>query len=269
MASIFVLLFSVWCKGTGCCLVCVASFVAVGQHFDKGRGAASSIAVAGSGTGALIFPMILRTIIDEFGWRGTMIILSAMMLHTIPAAGLFTSPRSKKVAKQKTEPMQLKNAMCSSKLWKNPAYVCYIIICPIIAIGYKYTYIVIVDLGILKGFSKEDSTMLLVYIGLAYTVSTVAFGLVLKVFWSHSVLLFNACLVFMSAIMYLFSALTSYWALLFGALAYGAAVGGISGLYAVVTVDILGLERYSTGLGIVCTAYGIGYLLSAPMAGEQ
>lgn len=253
-------------SGLGCCLVCVASVVAVGQQFGKSRGAASALAVVGTGVGALMFPIIIRALTDYYGWRGAIMILSALMLNTLPAAGMFVAPSEPE--NNKKEGLHLKKALCSSALRKNAGYICYLLICPVAGIGYKYTYIVIVDMGMLLGFNKALSTYLLVYISLANTISTLCFGLLLKVVWRHNVLLLCCCWISMGAIMFAFPILTSYAAVVAGTVVYGVAMGGNIALYAVVTADLIGLKYYSTGLGFVCTSYGIGYLLSAPMAGK-
>lgn len=261
----------VFIAGSGACLVCVSSFVAIGEHFDKGRGAASSLAVVGSGLGGLLFPVILRPIIDQFSWRGSMIIMSGLMLNLLPASRMFVVPKRKRDIPQqeKKDNKSPRISLCSGSIWRNPSFVCYTIVCPIISIGYQYAYIVIVDLGILLGFNKIRSTFLLTYMSLSSTISSLCFGCVLKLLWNHSVLLFNTCLVSMSAAMFAFPYVTSYETLVVVSALYGVAIGGINGLYAVVAADILGLKRYSTGLGIVCTGFGIGYLLSAPVAGKK
>ncbi|XP_064606116.1 monocarboxylate transporter 14-like [Liolophura sinensis] len=103
--------------GLGCCLVCVSSVVAVGHQFGKSRGAASALAVVGTGVGALIFPIIIRELTDYYGWRGAIMILSALMLNTLPAAGMFVTPRE--TENNKKEGLHLKKALCSSALRKN------------------------------------------------------------------------------------------------------------------------------------------------------
>ncbi|XP_064606374.1 monocarboxylate transporter 13-like [Liolophura sinensis] len=265
--AIIYLCFGVF-TGTGACLVCLSSFVALGQHFDKGRGAASSLAVVGSGLGGLLFPVVLRPIIDWFTWRGSMIIMSGLMLNLLPASRMFVVPKPKPdIPQAKEDSKTPRISLCSDGMWRNPSFVCYAIICPIISIGYQYAYIVIVDLGILLGFNKIRSTFLLTYMSLSSTMSSLCFGCVLKLLWNQNVLLFNVCLISMSVAMFAFPYVTSYETLVVVSALYGVAIGGINGLYAVVTADLLGLKRYSIGLGIVCTVFGIGYLLSAPVAG--
>lgn len=63
------------------------TLVMVGKYFNKKRGLANSLANIGAGVGGLIFPPLIRIMLDYYGLRGTLMILSGVMLNiTIIAA---------------------------------------------------------------------------------------------------------------------------------------------------------------------------------------
>lgn len=59
------------------------AIVMVGYYFDKRRALATGIAVCGSGIGTFVFAPIAELLLKEYGWRGSMMITSALMLNGI------------------------------------------------------------------------------------------------------------------------------------------------------------------------------------------
>lgn len=58
------------------------------QYFDKRRSLAMGIVSSGIGVIMLIGPLFTRVTVDAYGWRGTMLLLSAITLHGIPLSML-------------------------------------------------------------------------------------------------------------------------------------------------------------------------------------
>lgn len=89
--------------------MCVNSaFAALGQYFNKRLTMAFGIASAGVSIGQLVFPPIYNYLIDQYGWRGSLLIVAAISLHAVPAGALFRPLKSKK---RKTKPRQSKKKL--------------------------------------------------------------------------------------------------------------------------------------------------------------
>lgn len=69
--------------GFGFGLIYLPAIVSVTMYFERYRSLATGIAVCGSGFGTVIFSPLIDYLITEFGWRGTMVILSAIVLNCI------------------------------------------------------------------------------------------------------------------------------------------------------------------------------------------
>lgn len=67
--------------GLGLAVCYVAAIVIVAFYFEKKRSLATGIAVAGSGIGTFIFAPFTQYLIDNWGWRGTLIILAGIFLN--------------------------------------------------------------------------------------------------------------------------------------------------------------------------------------------
>ncbi|XP_011306062.1 monocarboxylate transporter 12-B [Fopius arisanus] len=82
--SIIILYFTIGLgTGLGFGLIYLPAIVSVTCYFEKLRSFATGIAVCGSGLGTLVFAPFIEYLIVEYGWRGAMLITSALVLNCI------------------------------------------------------------------------------------------------------------------------------------------------------------------------------------------
>ena len=67
----------------------LCSVIEIQQTFVKNRPLAQGVAYLGFSLSNVISPVMLATIIGTFGWRGAMLIHSALVLHTTPFSFLY------------------------------------------------------------------------------------------------------------------------------------------------------------------------------------
>lgn len=74
----------------GISLSCVftAPIVAVTYYFENRRALATGLTVAGSGIGTFLFAPLIEYLLDEYGWRGALLILSGIMLNLVLCGAL-------------------------------------------------------------------------------------------------------------------------------------------------------------------------------------
>ncbi|KAG8229385.1 hypothetical protein J437_LFUL000906 [Ladona fulva] len=75
--------------GLGLGLIAPSSFVAVNAYFSQKRGRAVGFGLAGTGMGQMLMPQAVGLLLDEYGFRGAMLILGAVATHSIMGAMLF------------------------------------------------------------------------------------------------------------------------------------------------------------------------------------
>lgn len=75
--------------GLGFGLIYLPAIVSVTTYFEEKRSLATGIAVCGSGFGTFIFAPIINILLGEYGWRGAMLIISAIVLECIIFGALF------------------------------------------------------------------------------------------------------------------------------------------------------------------------------------
>ncbi|GBP93669.1 Monocarboxylate transporter 12 [Eumeta japonica] len=75
--------------GFGLSLCYVAAVVIVAYYFEKKRSLATGISVCGSGIGTFIFAPLTYILLDEYGWRGTTLIMAGFFLNMAVCGMLF------------------------------------------------------------------------------------------------------------------------------------------------------------------------------------
>jgi len=75
--------------GIGFGLVYVPAVVAVGYYFDKRRALATGIAVCGSGVGTFVIAPLTTWLLEQYGWRGTILMLAGLILNCAVFGSLF------------------------------------------------------------------------------------------------------------------------------------------------------------------------------------
>lgn len=90
----------------------MAAVVIVAYYFDKRRSFATGLSVCGSGIGTFIFAPLTQFLIDEYGWRGTTLIMAGVFLNMTVCGMLmrdleWTTYKSKQKAKQRRKKNKL------------------------------------------------------------------------------------------------------------------------------------------------------------------
>ena len=108
------------------------SIVMVGYYFEKKRAFATGIAVCGSGIGGFVFAPLTAFLLEKFSWKGTLWILSALVLNGVVFVQAFrplhkkekTGSKCSKKIQSKDEPLKPFSALDLELCEKHPIYKC-------------------------------------------------------------------------------------------------------------------------------------------------
>ncbi|XP_043505269.1 monocarboxylate transporter 12 [Polistes fuscatus] len=75
--------------GIGGGLSTTPGIIIVSQYFDKHRALANGICVSGTAAGSFVFPLLIETLVKNFGFHGTILLLGGCMLHVCVSATLY------------------------------------------------------------------------------------------------------------------------------------------------------------------------------------
>ena len=84
---------------TGCTYL--ASLIIIAEYFDKKRGIATGITMAGSGVGSFAFAPLAGTLIEMYGWKITMAVCTCLIFQTCICGALLRPLKKTSVPKVK------------------------------------------------------------------------------------------------------------------------------------------------------------------------
>lgn len=73
-------------------MVYIPSHVLSGLYFDRHRSLSTGVATSGSGLGAAIMPIVVGYLIQEYGWKGSLILVAGLNLHLLVFSALLRAP---------------------------------------------------------------------------------------------------------------------------------------------------------------------------------
>ena len=88
--------------------------VLIQEHFHKHRSVATSVAMCGLPVGNALSPLINNFFLNTFGWRGTLLMHSGILLHTVALAMTFWPVKSQLTKKVKPSFINFAHSLCNS-----------------------------------------------------------------------------------------------------------------------------------------------------------
>ena len=247
-------------------------YIAVPKYFDAKQKMAMAIPSSGESLGAVVFPLIISQLNQDYGWRGMFLILSGIALHICVCGALL---RPLKIANTKSEKQSIQHDWSFLKMWNF-----HILYLSAILVGFG-TSIVYGHLGAYANFELDISltktAILYSTIGVSLILFKLLFGLLTNM--EHKCFMFDP---FKLYILFCtiggIASLTLLWigdftGLMAFSVAFGACYACIGGA---LTPSILirlygnkGLEQLSLTYGVMQACWGVGYVLGSPSAGKQ
>ncbi|MDR3718162.1 MAG: MFS transporter [Bryobacteraceae bacterium] len=236
---------------------------AVSTWFDRQRGLALSLVMAGVGTGAMLFPPLAQRLISGFGWRFAYASLGGVILLLgIPLTALFVreKPRERTAERHDEHGVTVAAGLRSRAFW---------IIVATLFLGSMSVNGAITHLSPLltdRGISTDSAALAASTLGLASFCGRLLTGYLLDRFFAPRV---GLCLLAGTAggILLLASARTAPGGLLAAAL-IGFGLGGEADITPYLLTRYFGLRSFSTLYGFTWTAYAIAGAIGPVVMGR-
>ncbi|XP_053386530.1 monocarboxylate transporter 12-like [Mercenaria mercenaria] len=84
----------------------IPASVCVIQHFNKRRSLANGIAACGSGVGTFVFNQLTRALIDQYSWRGTILLEAGITLQGAVLGLFLLPPKAKRLKDQNNKKLK-------------------------------------------------------------------------------------------------------------------------------------------------------------------
>ena len=254
--------------------------VVVGQYFTKNRNLFIALSVSGFGAGGLIFSPVLRLLIHYYGWRGAMIITSAVCVQAVAFGALLLPvhyfipviPHRRREVEynsqiiNKVSPLQ---TIFNVSLFKDSKFIIFLCNNVLWNIGSLILVVVVADYAVLQGVSKQNSSYLVSALCLSSLLGRIIIALIVGCTSCGQFTMFIISTGITGINIMLYPILTSYVELMSLCVSYGLFFGVQLGLLAVITVELFGLERLTSAYGYLMFGNGFGAMMGPPIAGTK
>ena len=245
--------------GFSCCFM--PGSAATSQWFEKYRRLAMGIAVAGSGVGNLVFPLLIEIFLIELtDWRSVMRCLGLIDLFLMIICGFLLSNRFPLVSKE-ADLSYLRPISKDRAAW----LIC--IFNAIVNIGFLVPSIHIVAAAEDQGVSSIESSLLLSMLGLSSTVGRVLFGWLSDRLGRKNTLVFSSFTMGISTCAWPGLALLGFPGFAVYVTIFGLVSGSIIAILLPIIADFFGVEYLPVLSGIVFACSAFGGLIGPPLAG--
>uniref|UniRef100_A0AAY5E9M2 Monocarboxylate transporter 1 n=1 Tax=Electrophorus electricus TaxID=8005 RepID=A0AAY5E9M2_ELEEL len=250
----------------------------IGKYFYKKRPIANGIAMAGS-------PVFLSTLAplntwfyDQFGWRGSFLILGGLLFNCCVAGSLMRpiGPKPKPAVKESNTPgekktvMEVINSFIDLSLFKHRGFLLYLMGNIVMFFGLFCPLVFLSNYAKSKHIAKEKAAFLLSVLAIVDMVARPSMGTVANTKWVRPrVQHFFAASVLFNGLCHVLAPLSvDYMGFVVYAIFFGFAFGWLSSVLFETLMDLVGAQRFSSAVGLVTIVECGPVLLGPPLLGK-
>ncbi|XP_026188213.1 monocarboxylate transporter 1-like [Mastacembelus armatus] len=258
----------------------------IGKYFYKRRPIANGIAMAGS-------PVFLSTLAplnswfyDEFGWRGSFLILGGLLLNCCVAGSLMRpigpkpqlakpNPEAGKTVdsvepQPKKTVLQTINSFIDLTLFKHRGFLLYLMGNVVMFFGLFAPLVFLSNYAKSKEISKEKAAFLLSVLAFVDMFARPSMGLLANTKWVRPrVQYYFAAAVLYNGVCHVLAPLSvNYTGFVVYAIFFGFAFGWLSAVLFETLMDLVGAQRFSSAVGLVTIVECGPVLLGPPLTGS-
>ncbi|KAI5610189.1 monocarboxylate transporter 1 [Silurus asotus] len=252
----------------------------IGKYFYKRRPIANGIAMAGSPVFLSTLAPLNSWLYDQFGWRGSFLILGGALLNCCVAGALMRpigpKPQPKPEIKEeetkekeKKTVMQTINSFIDLTLFKHRGFLLYLLGNVIMFFGLFAPLVFLSNYAKSMGISKDKAAFLLSILAFTDMVARPSMGLVANTRWVRPrIQYFFAAAVLYNGVCHLFAPLSvDFIGFSVYAVFFGVAFGWLSSVLFETLMDIVGAQRFSSAVGLVTIVECGPVLVGPPLLG--
>ncbi|XP_056131176.1 monocarboxylate transporter 1-like [Lampris incognitus] len=258
----------------------------IGKYFFKRRPIANGIAMAGSPVFLSTLAPLNSWLFDEFGWRGSFLILGGLLLNCCVAGSLMRpigskpQPANSDLEKSKNiaadgavEPqpkktvLQTINSFIDLTLFKHRGFLLYLMGNVIMFFGLFAPLVFLSNYAKSKDISKEKAAFLLSILAFVDMFARPSMGLLANTKWVRPrIQYFFATAVLYNGVCHVLAPLSvDYTGFVIYAIFFGFAFGWLSSVLFETLMDLVGAQRFSSAVGLVTIVECAPVLLGPPL----
>ena len=259
---------------------------AIPKYFPEDINSAFGFMSAGSAVGMMVFPPVLQFLIDQYGWRGALLLLGAINANNIVCGflvpvdnehsyELITSQNDIEEHNDSSVMTSIKNNLKTLTVYlhflfiEHPMFVVILIADILAGLLFAAWVIFLVPHSVSKGISQKLSAFLSTSGAVGVLVGRLLMGPSIKSGYVTAIQLY-IILAFVNAVTFFFDPLGEFFIILI-VLAFinGLATGTLVCLSFGCTAEILGEEHVVEGYSVASLTYPIGSLVGGVVLGTE
>ncbi|KAM9346640.1 monocarboxylate transporter 6 [Symphorus nematophorus] len=274
--------------GLGCCFSFQPSVTIVGHYFVQHRVFANALSSIGPSLGNSILPAIINALLSQFGWRGSFLILSGVLLNCCVCGALMrpiaSGPNKHRHSEVLHEPNKgsvktvlggtiasLQRHLAFDLLMSNARYRAYLVGVSWTPLAYMLPLFYLIPHAAYHNIASDRATLLLSVPGLMNIAvrPLVAFIMGMPRFKGSSsfAYVFAGSVILNGLADFVCGAAASFEALLLFVVMFALSTGvGISLTYTVL-MDTVEMSRFHSAFGFLCLLQSILVLIGPPLGG--
>lgn len=254
----------------------------IGKYFYKRRPIANGIAMAGSPVFLSTLAPLNSWLFDQFGWRGSFLILGGALLNCCVAGSLMRPIGPKPLPagskedegikpQEKKTCMQTMNSFLDLTLFTHRGFLLYLLGNCIMFFGLFAPLVFLSNYAKSKDISKDKAAFLLSILAFTDMIARPSMGLVANTRWVRPrIQYFFAASVMYNGICHMLVPLsTDYLGFCIYAVFFGVAFGWLSSVLFETLMDLVGAQRFSSAVGLVTIVECAPVLLGPPLLGKN
>ncbi|KAK3096259.1 hypothetical protein FSP39_025048 [Pinctada imbricata] len=263
--------------GTGTSFICMTTVVVIAYSFVKYRGVVVGINIAGAGLGMFASGPAAQALIDAYNVHGAFLMLGAISSHAIVFGALLRpshielGQKVKLHFRKRTEKDDSSQSCSDSgvvQLFKNPTFLCFVVSSLLWNFSYAMLLIHLPNFAHVSGADHHQSALLITMIGVGSTFNRILTGLTQGPDGFDPLLIYMGFLGVTGALILTFPLYSAqYSGQMVFSLLFGVYSGGLIALFNPLSIELVGLQQLSSGVGILFFLSGIGYIIGPPVAG--
>uniref|UniRef100_A0A3Q3WXC0 Monocarboxylate transporter 1 n=1 Tax=Mola mola TaxID=94237 RepID=A0A3Q3WXC0_MOLML len=260
----------------------------IGKYFYKRRPIANGIAMAGSPVFLSTLAPLNSWLYDEFGWRGSFLILGGLLLNCCVAGSLMRpiGPKPQPAnhdaeggegkAADSVQPqpkktiMQTINSFIDLTLFKHRGFLLYLSGNVVMFFGLFAPLVFLSNYAKSKDISKEKAALLLSILAFVDMFARPSMGMLANTKWVRPrIQYFFAAAILYNGVCHVLAPLSlNYTGFVIYAIFFGFAFGWLSAVLFETLMDLVGATRFSSAVGLVTIVECGPVLLGPPLTGS-
>lgn len=254
------------------------ALIMISKYFYKRRPFANGIAMTGT-------PVIMSTLAplsswfyNQFGWRGSFLILGGILLNCCVAGSLMRpiGPKPKAAVEavsddgEKKTVMEIINSVIDLSLFKHRGFLLYLIGNIVLFCGIFTPLVFLSNYAKTKNISNEKAASLLSVLAFVDMVVRPSMGTVANTKWVRPrIQYFFAASILFNGVCHLLATLAQdYVGFVIYSAFFGFGFGWLSSVLFETLMDLVGVQRFSSAVGLVTIVECGPVLISPPLLGE-